>query len=365
MPAAVRPEIRRRRQRRASAGGHPPGDFRQLRAVHRHPDRALRRGVPALAGAGAGGGAADRRPAPRVRRARCATSCGGRACACELDERQEKIGYKIREAQLQKIPYMLVVGRPGERPKRRCRCGRARGGDQGRTHGRGVHRRGARREWRAVDGSMAGAASARRKRQRIQVGGRYRFRQITAPRRPHARQRTHPRPRNPRHRRHGAAAGHHAAAAGAGHCEAEGARPGRDLSDGRAAGLPDHGLRQVPVPGAEAHARGAEAPEGHRGQGNQVPSEGGRARLPVQEEAHRALPRRRRQGQGDDLLPRPRDGAPGDRPADPRAAGRRNCPKWPSPSRCRGWKATRCTPFSAASRRAAAGSRRPRAGAAA
>jgi threonyl-tRNA synthetase len=28
----------------------------------------------------------------------------------ELDERQEKIGYKIREAQLKKIPYMLVIG---------------------------------------------------------------------------------------------------------------------------------------------------------------------------------------------------------------------------------------------------------------
>jgi threonyl-tRNA synthetase len=28
----------------------------------------------------------------------------------EVDERYEKIGYKIREAQLQKIPYMLVVG---------------------------------------------------------------------------------------------------------------------------------------------------------------------------------------------------------------------------------------------------------------
>src|SRR5262249_4035687 len=27
-----------------------------------------------------------------------------------IDERQEKIGYKIREAQLQKVPYMLVVG---------------------------------------------------------------------------------------------------------------------------------------------------------------------------------------------------------------------------------------------------------------
>ena len=28
----------------------------------------------------------------------------------ELDDRQEKIGYKIREAQLQKIPYMLIIG---------------------------------------------------------------------------------------------------------------------------------------------------------------------------------------------------------------------------------------------------------------
>ena len=29
---------------------------------------------------------------------------------CELDGRSEKIGYKIREAQLQKTPYMLIVG---------------------------------------------------------------------------------------------------------------------------------------------------------------------------------------------------------------------------------------------------------------
>ena len=28
----------------------------------------------------------------------------------ELDERNEKIGYKIREAQLQKVPYMLILG---------------------------------------------------------------------------------------------------------------------------------------------------------------------------------------------------------------------------------------------------------------
>jgi threonyl-tRNA synthetase len=35
------------------------------------------------------------------------TAAGLRA---DVDERQEKIGYKIREAQLQKLPYMLVVG---------------------------------------------------------------------------------------------------------------------------------------------------------------------------------------------------------------------------------------------------------------
>jgi len=43
-----------------------------------------------------------------------ARSVRGRLAAAglrvELDERQEKIGYKIREAQIHKIPYMLVVG---------------------------------------------------------------------------------------------------------------------------------------------------------------------------------------------------------------------------------------------------------------
>ena len=29
---------------------------------------------------------------------------------CEIDKRDEKIGYKIREAQLDKIPYMLIIG---------------------------------------------------------------------------------------------------------------------------------------------------------------------------------------------------------------------------------------------------------------
>ena len=33
-----------------------------------------------------------------------------RACAFPMDDRNEKIGYKIREAQMDKVPYMLVVG---------------------------------------------------------------------------------------------------------------------------------------------------------------------------------------------------------------------------------------------------------------
>ena len=47
-----------------------------------------------------------------------------------VDARQEKIGYKIREAQIQKVPYMLVVGdREAADDKVAVRSGRA--GDQG------------------------------------------------------------------------------------------------------------------------------------------------------------------------------------------------------------------------------------------
>lgn len=33
---------------------------------------------------------------------------------CEMDQRDEKVGYKIREAQLEKVPYMLILGRKEE-----------------------------------------------------------------------------------------------------------------------------------------------------------------------------------------------------------------------------------------------------------
>ena len=51
---AVRPEVHRRRQRGAHAGGHPPRDLRKLRAVHCDHDRTLRRCVSAVARARAG-----------------------------------------------------------------------------------------------------------------------------------------------------------------------------------------------------------------------------------------------------------------------------------------------------------------------
>ena len=50
----------------------------------------------------------------------------------EFDERNEKIGYKIREAQLQKVPYMLVVG-IAKRPMAPCRCAAARAETSGRA----------------------------------------------------------------------------------------------------------------------------------------------------------------------------------------------------------------------------------------
>ncbi len=69
LPAAreLRPQVHRGRQRGAPAGGDPPCHLRQFRALHRDPDRALRRRLPALARPRPGGRAADRRPARPLR----------------------------------------------------------------------------------------------------------------------------------------------------------------------------------------------------------------------------------------------------------------------------------------------------------
>ena len=48
----------------------------------------------------------------------------------ELDERNEKIGFKIREAQLEKVPYMLVIGQK-EADAGKVAVRERKGGDQG------------------------------------------------------------------------------------------------------------------------------------------------------------------------------------------------------------------------------------------
>ena len=79
-------------------------------AVHGHPDRALRRGVSALAGPRAGARAADLRQGRRLRPAGAGATARAAGFRATLDLRPEKIGAKIRDAQLEKIPAMLVVG---------------------------------------------------------------------------------------------------------------------------------------------------------------------------------------------------------------------------------------------------------------
>ena len=65
---------------------------------------------PLVAGARAGRGAADFRPSSRPMRRRFATASRRRDCARCSTSARKRSDYKIREAQLQKVPYMLVVG---------------------------------------------------------------------------------------------------------------------------------------------------------------------------------------------------------------------------------------------------------------
>ena len=125
LPDRLGHPVRRRGQRRARPAHAPPGDPREHRAVPRHPDRAPRRRVPAVAGPGAGDRPVDRRPPRRRTRARSQRSAAPpRACGSSVDDRTESVGRKIRDAELRKVPYMLVVG-DREAEQRRGRAARA------------------------------------------------------------------------------------------------------------------------------------------------------------------------------------------------------------------------------------------------
>ena len=135
---ALRADLHRRRQRGAPPRDDPPRAVRLLRALHRDHARALRRRAAAVAGARAGDRAAGLRPLQRLRRRRCASAAQRRGTRVELDDRSESIGRKIREAELRKIPYMLIVGEREAERSGRCRCASTAAGDLGQHARNGV-----------------------------------------------------------------------------------------------------------------------------------------------------------------------------------------------------------------------------------
>ncbi len=74
LPGALRAGVHRRRRQQAAAGDDPPRAVRVDRAVLRHPHRALRRRVPRMAGARAGGRHPGRRRSHPVPQRPCRTT---------------------------------------------------------------------------------------------------------------------------------------------------------------------------------------------------------------------------------------------------------------------------------------------------
>ena len=70
-----------------------------------------RRPFPALARAGAGRGGDHHLGRRRLRRGGPGASCAGPGLRAEIDLRNEKINYKVREHSLAKVPVILVVGK--------------------------------------------------------------------------------------------------------------------------------------------------------------------------------------------------------------------------------------------------------------
>ena len=107
---ALRAHLHRRRQRRAHAGDDPPRAARLDGALRGDPDRALRGALPGLAGAGAGAAPAGRRPPCRLRADDRRARLRAEGVRTRIDERSESVGKKIRDAELARAPYMLVLG---------------------------------------------------------------------------------------------------------------------------------------------------------------------------------------------------------------------------------------------------------------
>ena len=84
--------------------------FGSHRAVPRRAHRALRRRVPALAGAGPGGRRSRWPRSTRATSPASPTGCARAGVRVEVDTSDDRMGKKIRNAEQQKVPYILIAG---------------------------------------------------------------------------------------------------------------------------------------------------------------------------------------------------------------------------------------------------------------
>ncbi len=169
MPERFELDIHRRRQRRAPARDDPPRADGLVRALHGHPDRALRGRVPALARAAAGARAAGLRPPRRLRRA--GARAAGRRRAARARRRSQRVG---RAHDPRRRAGEGAVHARGRRPRGRGRSGRPapprrgrpRHGD-GRRDRRAVEQGGRRAVRRCRGGRLIAATACRRRRGRL------------------------------------------------------------------------------------------------------------------------------------------------------------------------------------------------------
>ena len=96
------------------------------RALHGHPDRALRRRLPGLAGAGAGARRARRGGSSRAARTPWRAQLGDAGYRVDVDDRAETLGKRIRDVELEKVPYAVVWG---DRESEAALAVRRRGGE--------------------------------------------------------------------------------------------------------------------------------------------------------------------------------------------------------------------------------------------
>ena len=153
--AAARRDLHDERGSARAPVHDPPRAVRLVRALHRHPHRALRRRLPALARARAGRRAPAQRPSCATTPTRSSPRCAPRACAPSWTRARRRSGARSTTPRCSKVPVMLVLG--GREAEARSVAVRRRGGVD-------LGRHGARRRRRAARGrgALARARACRR-----------------------------------------------------------------------------------------------------------------------------------------------------------------------------------------------------------